>query len=253
MYKNEKLIIDNIDYVTSIAKKYVNRGLELEDLIEEGCIGLLVANEKFNINPTDNFKDFAFPYINHCILKAIENTSKLIKLSLFDMSDLDIINSIIDKFVIKFKRVPTMSEISNITGFTSEEIEKLLNISLPILNIDEENEIFKLKKYKKIKENYLNCEEDLTLSDLLIDINENTYFDEEEIDISELLLKSNLKPKQIHILRLAYGFYGDFLSINEIASLYGVTYSTIQRIIKESLVKIRQTLGLNDNQKVYKK
>lgn len=253
MYKNEKLIIDYIDYVTSIAKKYVNSGLELEDLIEEGCIGLLIANEKFNINPTDNFKDFAFPYINHCILKAIENTSKLIKLSLFDMSDLDIINSIIDKFIIKFKRVPTMSEISNITGFTSEEIEKLLNISLPILSIDEENEIFKLKKYKKIKENYLNCEEDLTLSDLLIDINENTYFDEEEIDISELLLSSNLKPKQIHILRLAYGFYGDFLSINEIANIYGVTYSTIQKIIKESLVKIRQTLGLNDNQKVYKK
>jgi len=75
-----KLIKENRGLVVSIAKRYTHRGLEMDDLIQEGYIGLLLAQSRYKDNMGTKFSTYASYWIKQTIVRAIENTGSLIRI-----------------------------------------------------------------------------------------------------------------------------------------------------------------------------
>jgi len=76
---NNKIIKENKGLVISIAKRYQHRGLDMDDLIQEGYIGLLLANARFKENMGTKFSTYASYWVRQTIVRAIENTGSLIR------------------------------------------------------------------------------------------------------------------------------------------------------------------------------
>ena len=83
-----KIINANLRFVVNVAKKYQNHGLDLEDLISEGNIGLMTAIEKFDVSKGYHFISYAVWWIRQCILKAVCEKSRAIRLPLNKANEL---------------------------------------------------------------------------------------------------------------------------------------------------------------------
>jgi len=120
----DKLLRSNLRFVVSVAKKYQRHGLSLEDLINEGNIGLIKAARRFD--PTRGFKfiSYAVWWIRQSILQAISEYSRLIRLPLNVVGSLNKISKITSDFQKNYEREPTSQEI--------EEILKVENIDIGI-------------------------------------------------------------------------------------------------------------------------
>ena len=132
----DKLIISNLRFVITVAKKYQNNGLPLADLINEGNIGLIRAAELFDPNKGFKFISYAVWWIRQAIVKAIQNTNRTIRIPSTQYSILYNINKEISNFYQKNERQPSAEELSIIMNIPEEKIIKLLEYNNRMSSID---------------------------------------------------------------------------------------------------------------------
>jgi RNA polymerase primary sigma factor len=125
----EKMIVSNLRFVVSVAKKYQGHGVPLTDLISEGNLGLITAVSKFDYKRGFHFISYAVWWIKQSIIKALSEKSRMVRLPMNRANELMQIGKYIDEYSKQHGSRPRDEKIAEELSMNKDEIKKLLDIS----------------------------------------------------------------------------------------------------------------------------
>ena len=132
----ERLVNANLRFVVSVAKQYQNQGLTLNDLINEGNVGLVKAAQKFDETRGFKFISYAVWWIRQSIMQALAEQSRLVRLPLNKVGSLSKIRKALIHLEQEYDREPSVEELSIYLGIPQREIEQTLKLSSRHTSLD---------------------------------------------------------------------------------------------------------------------
>ena len=233
----EKLINANLRFVVSVAKKFRGQGMPLEDLINEGNIGLMTAVDKFEPEKGYHFISYAVWWVRQAILKALAEQSRPVRLPLNRSNELiQIVRAKNDLIHNKGISDPTVDEIAAASGLDVTLVKNLLEVTRDMISFDSP-----IKGDEEGDSSYFDFVEDKSQSPEDDVVNHMM-----EKDVRGLL--SVLGDKERDIIVKSYGFNGNEpMSLKAIGDEYNLTKERIRQIEKAALQKLRnngESVGL---------
>ena len=132
----EKLTKANLRFVVSVAKQYQSQGLSLPDLINEGNVGLIKAAEKFDETRGFKFISYAVWWIRQSILQAIAEQSRMVRLPLNQIGNVNRITKELNRFEQEHERRPSSKEISERVNMPEDKIDDMLMANIRHISAD---------------------------------------------------------------------------------------------------------------------
>lgn len=222
----EKLVKANLRFVVSVAKQYQNQGLSLDDLINEGNLGLIKAAEKFDETRGFKFISYAVWWIRQNILQAIAEQSRIVRLPLNQVGSVNKVNKMANKFEQENERKPNIDELAARTDLSADKVEDALNLSGRHVSMDAPF-----------------ADDD---SNSLIDVLPNQNIPAADDELVKQSLKeeiasalSILSDKERSIVENFYGINGPELTLEEIGSKYGLTRERVRQIKEKAIRHLR--------------
>ena len=233
----EKLINANLRFVVSVAKKFRGQGMPLEDLINEGNIGLMTAVDKFEPEKGYHFISYAVWWVRQAILKALAEQSRPVRLPLNRSNELiQIVRAKNDLIHNKGISDPSVDEIAAASGLDVTLVKNLLEVTRDMISFDSP-----IKGDEEGDSSYFDFVEDKAQSP-----EEDVVNHMMEKDVRGLL--SVLGEKERDIIEKRYGFNGNEpMSLKAIGDEYNLTKERIRQIEKAALQKLRnngESVGL---------
>lgn len=227
----EKLTKANLRFVVSVAKQYQNQGLSLQDLINEGNIGLIKAAQKFDETRGFKFISYAVWWIRQSILQALAEQSRIVRLPLNQVGSVNKINKVLSKFEQENERRPSVAELAEELNIEEDKISEVLRVSGRQVSVD-----------APFQDGEENCLLDVLTNDDAP--HTDSPMDKESL-CSELdnILSAVLKDREKKVIIMSFGIGCHEKSLEEIGDQLGLTRERVRQIKEKSLRKIKNDPG----------
>lgn len=226
----DKLVRANLRFVVSIAKQYANQGLPLEDLINDGNLGLIKAAHRFDEKRGFKFISYAVWWIRQAMLQSLAEHSRIVRLPLNRAGTLYRIGKASRQLDQELGRAPSAGEIAKRLRLSEEEVEDTMHIANTHVSLDDP---------------YSNDQDDASLVDYLQDDHaaspdEETYEKALSDDMEKAL--ATLSERERLILAMYFGLSGEQpLTLEEIGKELGLTRERIRQIKEKAIMRLRHS------------
>ncbi|PIE59450.1 MAG: RNA polymerase subunit sigma [Desulfobulbus propionicus] len=230
----EALVRSNLRLVISVSKRFLNRGVQLPDLIQEGNIGLMKAVEKYDYKRGYKFSTYATWWIRQAITRGIADQGRTIRLPVHMIETINRMLRFIKDFQRFESRDPSVEEMAEQLGTDVEKVNIALKTAKDAISLDAP----------------VSDEEDALLSDFIMD---HAHPDPQENSMTESLKRclckvmGSLTPREEKVLRMRYGIeIGCDHTLEEVGQCFSVTRERIRQIEAQAIKKLRHPSRSSD-------
>jgi len=226
----QEMVRRNLKFVVTVANKYRGLGISLQDLIEEGNIGLIQAAKRFDVSKNVKFITYAVWWIKQAIMHSLAEQSGTVKLPVKQVGKGNMINKRGQQMTQELLREPTQSEIAKSLGFKDGEINSIMrayrtHLSLDSPLKDDEN----TSSYLDLLEN----QDSIPYDDQLMQ-----KFLSDRVD----QLLEDLTEKESKIIKMRFGFFGEISTLEEIGNKINLSRERVRQIEKRVKLKLKAKL-----------
>jgi len=231
IYHRNLLFKANLRLVPRFVTPFARRGVDFEDLVQEGRVGLLRAVEKYDPDREIKFSSYASWWIKQAIRKALKNDRRTVRLPHHVYDYVSKVTKQSAQFRMLHQREPTLPELVRLTGLSQEKIEGLSGTMADLISIETPMKVSReeLKDYVSTEIEARAPAEDAVLSRQM-----------------SSLIDQNLTEEEASIVRRHYGINCAEESISEAAKAEGCSGERVRLILQRSLKKMREAMGGED-------